>query len=80
MLLYINTESSIPLIKALMAGGAGGGAMLAFMITGQGTSARVIAGIATFMKKRVLSLYILFILVGGIFMGYVYDLFLMMGI
>jgi len=78
--IYVSGESSIPLIKALMAGGAGGGAMLAFMITGQGTSAWVIAGIATFMKKRVLSLYILFILVGGIFLGYVYDLFLMMGI
>lgn len=77
--IYVSGESSIPLIKALMSGGAGGGAMLAFMITGKGTSAWVIAGIATFMKKRVLSLYILFILVGGIFLGYVYDLFLMMG-
>jgi uncharacterized membrane protein YraQ (UPF0718 family) len=78
--LYVSGESSIPLIKALMAGGAGGGAMLAFMITGQGTSAWVIAGIATFMKKRVLSLYILFILGWGILLGYLYDLLLAMGV
>ncbi|MBA7509137.1 hypothetical protein ES705_01081 [subsurface metagenome] len=78
--IYVSGESSIPLIKALMAGGASGGAMLVFMITGQGTSAWVIAGIATFMKKRAISLYILFILMGGIFLGYLYDLFLAMGI
>lgn len=78
--IYISGESSIPLIKALMAGGASEGAMLAFMITGQGTSAWVIAGVATFMKKRVLGLYVLFILIGGILLGYVYDLLLAMGI
>ncbi|MFZ3106130.1 MAG: permease [Candidatus Hydromicrobium sp.] len=78
--IYVSLESSIPLIKALMAGGAGGGAMLAFMITGPGTSAWVIAGIATFMKKRVLGLYILFILGWGILLGYLYELLLAMGI
>ena len=35
--------------------GASGGAMLAFMITGPGTSAGVIAGIATIMKRSVAS-------------------------
>jgi hypothetical protein len=45
--LYVNGEFALPLIKALMAGGAGSGAMLAFMITGPGTSAGVITGIAT---------------------------------
>lgn len=74
--LYVTTESSIPLINSLMAAGASGGAMLAFMITGAATSAWVIAGIATFMKKRVIGLYVLFILIGGILSGYLYDLFL----
>jgi uncharacterized membrane protein YraQ (UPF0718 family) len=78
--IYISGESSIPLIKTLITGGASEGAMLAFMITGQGTSAWVIAGIATFMKKRVLALYILFILIGGILLGYFYDLILAIGI
>jgi uncharacterized membrane protein YraQ (UPF0718 family) len=78
--LYVTTESSIPLMNALTAQGASGGAILAFMITGPGTSAWVIAGITTIMKKRALSLYILFLLVGGIVAGYLYDLFLAIGI
>ena len=78
--LYVSGESAIPLINALMVGGAGGGAMLAFMITGQATSAWVIAGITAFMKRRVIGLYLAFILVGGILLGYLYDLLLAMGI
>lgn len=74
--LYINTEAALPLVKTLLAGGAGGGAMLAFLITGPGTSAYVIAGMATFMKKKALGLYVLYILAGGILCGYLYDLFL----
>ncbi|GAK54677.1 transporter [Candidatus Moduliflexus flocculans] len=74
--LYVTTESSIPLIQALMKQGASEGAMLAFMITGPGTSAWVIAGIVTIMKKRAIGLYVLFLLFGGIAAGYLYDLFL----
>ncbi|MCL6591409.1 MAG: permease [Firmicutes bacterium] len=74
--LYVTTEASIPLIKALMGHGAGGGSMLAFMITGQATSAWVVAGISTFMKKRVISLYIAFVLLGGILCGYLFDIVL----
>ena len=77
--LYISGESSLPLIKALMAGGASGGAMLAFVITGAGTSGWVVAGLATFMKRQIISLYILFLLIGSIFSGYLFDLFLMIG-
>ncbi len=78
--IYISGESSIPLIQVLMTGGASGGAMLAFMITGQGTSAWVIAGMATFMRRKVLTLYILFIVGWGIILGYIYDLLLVMGV
>ena len=78
--LYVSGESAIPLIQALMTGGAGGGAMLAFMITGQATSAWVIAGITAFMKRRVIGLYLAFILIGGILLGYLYDLYLTLGI
>lgn len=74
--LYVTTESSIPLIQVLMAGGASSGAMLAFMITGPGTSAWVIAGITTIMKRRAIALYVSFLLMGGILSGYLYDLFL----
>lgn len=74
--LYISGEGAIPLIQTLMKAGAGGGAMLAFMITGPGTSAWVVAGISTFMKRRIIALYVLYILAGGILCGYLYDLLL----
>ena len=78
--LYVSGAGAIPLIKALMDGGAGAGAMMAFMITGPATSLWVITGITTFMKKRVIGLYIGFILVGGILMGYLYQILIAMGI
>jgi uncharacterized membrane protein YraQ (UPF0718 family) len=78
--LYVNGSSSIPIINSLMAGGASGGALLAFMITGPGTSAGVIAGLATIMKKRAIVLYVVYILVGGIVLGYLYDFLLLLGV
>jgi uncharacterized membrane protein YraQ (UPF0718 family) len=78
--LYVSGSSAIPLITALMAGGASSGALLAFMITGPGTSAGVIAGIATIMKKRALVLYVGYLLVFAIVLGYLYDFLLMLGI
>jgi len=78
--LYVSGEGAIPLIKALMDGGAGEGAMMAFMITGPATSAWVIAGITAFMKKRVIGLYIAFVFIGGIIMGYLYQLLIAMGL
>ena len=72
--LYVNGDSSIPLIQSLMSSGVSGGAMLAFMITGPGTSAGVIAGISTILKKKAVSLYVAYLLVGAILLGYAYDL------
>jgi uncharacterized membrane protein YraQ (UPF0718 family) len=73
--LYVTGEAAVPLIQTLLKAGAGGGAMLAFMITGPATSAWVIAGVSTFMKRRVVGLYVLFILIGGIACGYLFELF-----
>lgn len=74
--LYVNGDSSIPLLQSLMHSGVSAGAMLAFMITGPGTSAGVLAGIATIMKKRAIALYIALLLVGAIVAGYGYELIL----
>lgn len=74
--LYVNGDSSIPLIQSLMQSGVSPGAMLAFMITGPGTSAGVLAGIATIMKKKAIVLYVACLLVGAILLGYTYDLVL----
>ncbi len=74
--LYVSGSSSLPIIKVLLEGGASEGAMLAFIITGPATSAGVIAGIATIMRKRALALYLGYILAGGIILGYLYDILL----
>ena len=72
--LYITTEAGIPMIQSMIQSGASQGAMLAFLITGSATSAWVIAGLTSFMRKRAVSIYVMFILVGGIVSGYVLDL------
>ncbi len=72
--LYITTESGIPIIKSILASGASEGAMMAFIITGSATSAWVIAGISSFLKKKAIALYVAFILGGGILFGYLYDI------
>ncbi|MFZ5353414.1 MAG: permease [Bacillota bacterium] len=78
--LYVTGSSSIPIISTLMSSGASSGALLAFMITGPGTSAGVIAGIATIMKRKAIALYITFMLVFAIVLGYLYDFLIMLGI
>lgn len=72
--LYVNGDSSVPLIQQLMASGVSPGAMLAFMITGPGTSAGVLAGLATIMKKKAIALYAAYLLAGAILLGYAYEL------
>ncbi len=72
--LYVSGESAVPLIDALRR--AGEGALLAFMITGQATSAWVIAGISTFMKRRAIILYLAFIVAGALLSGYLYSAYL----
>jgi uncharacterized membrane protein YraQ (UPF0718 family) len=78
--LYVNVSSSIPLINALLAGGASNGAMLAFLITGPGTSIGVLTGIALIMKKKAIALYAAFILIFAIILGYLYDFLILLGI
>lgn len=76
--LYVTGESAIPVIRSMLDSGASEGSMLSFIITGAATSAWVIAGLATFLKKRVIGLYILFIIAGAILYGYIYDALLLL--
>lgn len=78
--LYVSGSSSIPIINSLMNGGASGGALLAFMITGPGTSAGAIAGLCTIMKRRAVLLYMSYLLIGAILLGYLYNFLLVLGI
>ena len=72
--LYVTTESAAPIIQTMIASGSSEGAMMAFIITGSATSAWVIAGLSTFLRKRAIALYVAFILTGGILSGYIYNL------
>lgn len=78
--LYVSGTSSIPIISTLLAGGASQGALLAFMITGPGTSAGVLTGLFTIMKKRAIALYVLYLAIFAIALGYLFDFLLMLGL
>jgi uncharacterized membrane protein YraQ (UPF0718 family) len=71
--LYVSGSAAIPLMDSLLQAGVSPGAMLAFMITGPGTSAGVLAGIAAILKRRALAYYVLCLLAGAIVLGYAYN-------
>lgn len=75
--LYISGMSSLPLLKTILELGAGGGAVLAFLIAGQGTGVAVIVGLSTIVKKRALIFYVSYIFIGAILSGYIYQLILL---
>ncbi len=74
--LYINTEGSLPLIRAFINNGMSQGAALAFLIAGAGTSIGAIAGALTIARWRVVGLVIGVLWAGAILAGYTYDLLL----
>lgn len=74
--LYVSGSSSLPILNSLMDGGASSGVLLAFMITGPGTSLGAITGIFTIMKKRAVLLYVSYLFIGSIMAGYIYNLLL----
>jgi uncharacterized membrane protein YraQ (UPF0718 family) len=76
--LYVSGNAAIPLLQSLLAGGVSPGAMLAFLITGPGTSAGVLAGIATILKRRAILYYVACLLVGAVVLGYLYDFLLLL--
>jgi uncharacterized membrane protein YraQ (UPF0718 family) len=78
--LYINTETSLPLIRAMLDSGMSQGAALAFMTVGAGTSIGAIAGALTIARWRVVGLVIGVLWVGAILCGYLFDLSLMLHI
>lgn len=72
--LYINSEASLPLIRALLDNGMSQGAALAFTIAGAGTSVGAIAGALTIARWRVIALVIGILWVGAIVCGFAFDL------
>lgn len=76
--LYINTEGSLPFVRALIENGMSQGAALAFLIAGSGTSFGAIAGLLTIARWRVVALVVGILWAGAILCGYAYDLMMML--
>ncbi len=72
---YINSEASLPLIRALLDNGMSHGAALAFMISGAGTSIGAIAGALTIARWRVVALVVGILWIGAILSGFAFNLF-----
>jgi uncharacterized membrane protein YraQ (UPF0718 family) len=75
--LYINSEASLPLIRALLDNGMSQGAALAFLIAGAGTSVGAITGVLTIARWRVVALVVGVLWVGAILSGLAFNLALM---
>lgn len=73
---YINTEASLPLVRAMLDGGMSQGAALAFLITGAGTSLGAIGGALTIARWRVIAIVIGTLWAGSIVLGFLYNAFL----
>jgi uncharacterized membrane protein YraQ (UPF0718 family) len=77
--LYISTEASLPLIRALLDAGMSQGAALAFMISGAGTSVGAVAGALTIARWRVIAVVVTTLWLGAIAFGYLYNGMLALG-
>ncbi len=73
---YINTEGSLPLVRALIDGGMSQGAALAFMVTGSGTSIGAVMGALAIARWKVIAVVIATLWVGSIILGYAYNMLL----
>lgn len=78
--LYINTEASLPLVKALIDGGMSQGAALAFLITGAGTSIGAFTGALTIARWRVIATVVVTLWIGAVALGYLYNFLLSTGL
>ena len=70
---YLNTEASMPLVKAFMDSGMSAGGALAFLITGAGTSIGALAGALTIARWRVIVIVLGTLFTGAIILGFAYD-------
>ena len=71
---YINTEASLPLIRAMLDSGMSQGAALAFLITGAGTSLGALGGALTIARWRVIAIVIGTLWLGAILVGFAYNI------
>lgn len=70
---YLNTEASLPLVRAMLESGMSQGAALAFLITGAGTSLGALGGALTIARWRVIAIVIGTLWLGSIVLGLAYN-------
>lgn len=78
--LYVSSEASLPLVRALLDSGMSQGAIMAFLIAGAGTSVGAITGALTIARWKVVALVVAVLWVGAILAGYGFDLFVASGL
>lgn len=71
---YLNTEASMPIVRAFIDSGMSAGAALAFLITGAGTSIGAFTGALTIARWRVIAIVLGTLIAGAITIGAAYDL------
>jgi len=76
---YVNSEASLPLVRAMLDTGMSPGAALAFLVTGAGTSLGALAGMLTIARWRVIGLVIGTLWIGAVISGFAYNLLFGMG-
>lgn len=74
---YINTEASLPLVRAMLDSGMSQGAALAFLITGAGTSMGAVGGALTIARWRVLAIVVGTLWAGSMLIGLAYNIFIL---
>lgn len=71
---YLNSEASLPLVRAMLDSGMSQGAALAFLITGAGTSLGAFGGMLTIARWRVIGIVVGTLWLGSILLGFIYNL------
>jgi uncharacterized protein len=77
---YINSEASLPMVRAMLDSGMSQGAALAFLISGAGTSIGAIGGALSIARWRVIAIVVGTLWIGAMAVGVVFDLFLASGL
>jgi uncharacterized membrane protein YraQ (UPF0718 family) len=71
---YTSNLAALPMISGLLSQGMAPAAALAFLIAGPTTTLPAMAAVWGLVSRRIFALYLLFILVGAVVLGYVYAL------
>ncbi|MGA2490558.1 MAG: permease, partial [Anaerolineales bacterium] len=71
---YINSEASLPLVRAMLDSGMSQGAALAFLISGAGTSIGAIGGALSIARWRVIAIVVGTLWAGAMAVGLLFNL------